>query len=286
MKHNKLQRIGSLFRLIELCVVLVFISRIPLQLPVSFKNSSKYFWEFLIFLNSPRFIFLVGNAIIVTLFARSGKFSDHGSNKNNPDHGIYHDFVQNNIRNENAQRQQKLLEKQNTGTEDSIESEKQSFKTEDSMQSEKQSTKTEDTIKNGRINGEVRKYTKNHRIYPITLADYSSNDQIIDAKKNNWVEKQSKKTEEASISLEVKSYRRCETEISRHVQNDKENQNHVLKRCETENIMKSTQPSVSEELVRISTPEDHMSNEEFRRTIEAFIAKQQRLLREEDYSLD
>ncbi|OIW05680.1 hypothetical protein TanjilG_23466 [Lupinus angustifolius] len=274
--HRKLRRIGSLFRLIEVCVVLVFISRLPMQLPVSFKNSSEYFREFLVFMNSPGFIFLIGNAIIITLFAQSGRFSAHGSKKNNPELGIYHDFIQNNIKNEKVQGEEKLSEKQNIGTEDSIQSEKQSSKTEDSIQSEKQSLKTEDTVKNRRINEDVRKYSKNQRINPITLVDYSINDHGIDAGKSKWVEKQSNKTGETSIGLEVKSYRRCETEILRHVQNDKENQNRVLKRCETENMRKSIQPSV------ISTPEDHMSNEEFRRTIEAFIAKQQRLLREEE----
>ncbi|KAF1884964.1 hypothetical protein Lal_00028853 [Lupinus albus] len=286
IKHRNLRRIGSLFRLIEVCVVLVFISRLPMQLPVAFNNSIEYFREFLVFMNSPRFIFLIGNAIIITLFAQSGKFSPHGSKKNNPEPGIYHDFIQNNIKNEKVQVEQKFSRKQNIRTEDNIESEKQSFKTEDSIQSEKQSIKTEDTIMNSRINGDVGKYSKNKRIYPSTVLDYSINDQRIDEGKSKWVEKQRKKTGEVSIGLEVKSYRRCETEILRHVQNDKENQSRVLKRCETENMMKSIQPCVSEEVVRISTPEDHMSNEEFRRTIEAFIAKQQTLLREEDFSLN
>ncbi|MCI10619.1 hypothetical protein A2U01_0031713, partial [Trifolium medium] len=66
-------------------------------------------------------------------------------------------------------------------------------------------------------------------------------------------------------------YRRCETEILKK-------RRRVLRRCESENngrksIEPAPVPSAEEEMVRISYPEDEMSNEEFRRTVEAFIAK-------------
>ncbi|KAE9620370.1 hypothetical protein Lalb_Chr01g0002391 [Lupinus albus] len=89
------------------------------------------------------------------------------------------------------------------------------------------------------------------------------------------------RTGESIIGMKVKGYRRCKTEILRHVQSDKENQYNVLHRCETEHIRKRVQRADPEEVVEISSPKDHMSNDEFRRTVEAFIIRQQRLLREE-----
>lgn len=67
-----------------------------------------------------------------------------------------------------------------------------------------------------------------------------------------------------------KSYRRCESE-------NLKKQHRVLQRCESENNgRKNIEPAhvVKEEMiVRILYPEDKMSNEEFHRTVEAFIAK-------------
>ncbi|XP_019414080.1 PREDICTED: uncharacterized protein LOC109363344 [Lupinus angustifolius] len=284
LKQRKIRKIASLLRFVEVCFVLIFISRLlPLHIPVAFKNSSEYFRDFSVLMSSRCFIFLIGNAIIITLFVQSGHFSNHGYNQNNIEPEIIHD----NTKNEKTQGEQKFLEKQNIETEDSTESEKQSFKTENIIQREKQSIKTKDSIMNERINGELEKYPKNRRTYPIKKAKYAINKQRIDAGNSECGKNQNMETEEASIGMKMKGYRRCETEILRLVQNDKENQRRVLLRCETENIRKSIQPAAPEEMVEISSPEDHMSNDEFRRTVEAFIARQQRLLREEeeDYSL-
>ncbi|KAK7257964.1 hypothetical protein RIF29_32315 [Crotalaria pallida] len=285
LKHRKLRRIASLFRLVEVCVVMIFISRLPLQLPVSFKNSSEYFRDFSVFMNNPGFIFLIGNVIIITLFAQSGQFSSQGAKKNNPEPDLYQDFILKSTKNKKIQGEQKCLGKQNRGTEDRIKSGKQSMRTEDSIKSEEKSMKTEDSINHRRINGDMENNPENYRIYPRKISDYSIKKHRIEAENAKWAKKQSIKTGEAHISLEVKNYRRCETEILRHVQSEKEKPRRALRRCETENKMKSIQPSPPKEVEGISSPEDHMSNEEFRHTVEAFIAKQQRLLREEDHSL-
>ncbi|CAL0329250.1 unnamed protein product [Lupinus luteus] len=283
LKQRKIRKIASLLRFLEVCVVLIFITRLlPLHLPVAFKNSSDYLRDFSVFMNSHCFIFLIGNAIIITLFVQSGHFSNLGSKRNNIEPDIYQEIIHNNTKNEKTQGAEKFLEKQNIETEDSAESEKQSFKTEDIIQREKQSIKTKDSIRNERINGDIEKYQKYRRSYPITKAKYAINNQRIDAGNSECGKNQNMKTEEASIGMKVKGYRRCETEILRHDQNDKENQRRVLHRCETENIRKSILPAAPEEMVENSSPEDHMSNDEFRRTVEAFIAKQQRLLREEE----
>lgn len=199
LKHRKLRRVASFIRIIEVCTILVFISRFSMQLPVAVKNSSVYLRDLSLFMNSPRFVFLVGNVIIIALFAQ---FSTQGNNAPEPD--LYQEFVQNT--------------------------------------------------------------TKNHRHTETVVAEYSK-------------KKQRMKTGQVNNGLK-KGYRRCETEIlcQKH--------SRVLRRCETENGRKSIEPAPVEEVARISCPEDGMSNEEFRRTVEAFIARQQRMRKEEeDYYL-
>lgn len=199
LKHRKLQRVASLFRIIEVCIILVLISRFSMQLPVAVKNSSVYLRDLSLFMNSPRFVFLVGNVIIIALFAQ---FSTQGNNAPEPD--LYQEFVQNT--------------------------------------------------------------TKNHRHTETVVAEYSK-------------KKQRMKTGEVNIGLK-KDYRRCETEIL------SEKPHRVLRRCETENGRKSIEPATIQEVAQISCPEDGMSNEEFRQTVEAFIARQQRMRKEEeDYYL-
>ncbi|XP_061353742.1 uncharacterized protein LOC133298467 [Gastrolobium bilobum] len=225
LKYRKLRRIASLLRLVEVCVVLVLISRVSLQLPVAVRNSSEYFRDLSIFMNSPRFIFLIGNVIIITLFAQ---FSAQGSRTKAPEPNLYEEFLHNSTKNQGIQ---EYPEKQKTGTDDGIE--------------------------NRRINGDmVVKYPENHRI--------CSNQKTVAGK------------------TKVKDYRRCETEILRRVESEKPRG--VLRRCETEKRRKSIESVPQEEVSKISYPEDNMSNEEFRLTVEAFIARQQRIRREEDYS--
>ncbi|KAH7834617.1 hypothetical protein Vadar_017945 [Vaccinium darrowii] len=64
----RFRRITALFRFIEFFVLLLFISRFSLQFPFSFKFSWDYFRPLL----SPQFVFVIGNAIVLTLFLKSG----------------------------------------------------------------------------------------------------------------------------------------------------------------------------------------------------------------------
>ncbi|KAJ6906167.1 hypothetical protein NC652_023806 [Populus alba x Populus x berolinensis] len=93
-KHRKIQKIASLFRLIEIGVVLALISRFSIQLPVAVKNSSEYFKDLTVILASPRFVFVLGNMIVITLFAKSGQFSGQDSNGKNPSTDLYDEFVE------------------------------------------------------------------------------------------------------------------------------------------------------------------------------------------------
>ena len=92
-KHRKIQKIASLFRLIEIGAVLALISRFSIELPVAVRNSSEYFKDLTVILVSPRFVFVLGNMIIITLFAKSGQFSGHHSNGKNPSSDLYDEFV-------------------------------------------------------------------------------------------------------------------------------------------------------------------------------------------------
>ncbi|KAJ0252107.1 Uncharacterized protein HA466_0129560 [Hirschfeldia incana] len=61
-----------IFRLIELILLLVLISKLSFP---SVKLSGDIFREASAFLVSPRFVFFVGNAIVITLFAKSRRYS-------------------------------------------------------------------------------------------------------------------------------------------------------------------------------------------------------------------
>ncbi|KAF2301868.1 hypothetical protein GH714_030042 [Hevea brasiliensis] len=64
------------------------------RLPVAVKNSSEYFKDITVILVSPRFVFILGNAIVITLFAKSGQFSGQDRTGKNSKTDIYEEFVE------------------------------------------------------------------------------------------------------------------------------------------------------------------------------------------------
>lgn len=140
---------------------------------------------------------------------------------------------------------------------------------------EKQSIKTEYGIKSPEIyedrpnNFPENQITNTERLEgnQIKYRENQSPKNIIGTENN-----ENKKTEDTTNrSVEVTVYRRCRS-LSCTMESEKSKP--VLRRSETENSRKKG-----------SYPEDGMSNEEFRRTIEAFIARQQRLRMEEESSM-
>ncbi|XP_030478702.2 uncharacterized protein LOC115695759 [Cannabis sativa] len=96
LRYNQLKKLANLFRLVEIVVVLVLISRIWFHhVPVAVKNSGGYLREFSGILSSPRFVFVVGNVIVITLFVKSGKYSgeDSGRKRISPEYDLYDEFV-------------------------------------------------------------------------------------------------------------------------------------------------------------------------------------------------
>ncbi|MED6109571.1 hypothetical protein PIB30_034978 [Stylosanthes scabra] len=204
IKHRHLRTIATLFQYAEFCVGLVLFLRLSIKLPMALKNSSEYFGGFVV---SPRFVFLLGNFIIIALITQSAHFSGHDSSSQSSETDLYEEFmfIQNRSSFKIKEIQENKIEQSAEGTEHVSHSEKIS--------------------------------------------------------KTNFYLK------------EKKGYRRCQSEILRHVEREKPR--HVLQRCES---LKNRGGSIG---VSGSYPEDGMSDDEFRRTIEAFIARQQRLRRQE-----
>lgn len=76
-KHRLLQKIATVLRLIEVVVLAIMVSRFFAQLPVTARAVRDYLRDVLVsepFL-SPRLVFVVGSAITIALFAKSGQFS-------------------------------------------------------------------------------------------------------------------------------------------------------------------------------------------------------------------
>ncbi|KAL0376162.1 UNVERIFIED_CONTAM: hypothetical protein Scaly_0733800 [Sesamum calycinum] len=74
-RYRRIQRITTLFRFVELFVFLIVVSRFSTQFALSLRLSGEYFRRISVAIISPRFVFLVGNAIVIALFLKSGRFS-------------------------------------------------------------------------------------------------------------------------------------------------------------------------------------------------------------------
>ncbi|GMH18176.1 hypothetical protein Nepgr_020017 [Nepenthes gracilis] len=195
LRYSQLRKITNLFRIIEIFLFLAMISRVSFQLPQAFKLSGEYFHDFFVVLVSPRFVFIVGNAIIIILFAKSGHFRVKNPSSNQAVTASY---------------EQEYMQKQ-----------------------VKQSLAEESTVMAS--------------IFP---------------------------------SSEAKTYHRSKSEKLRRKVCDKNCCE--LRRSSTVNTRKCCK--YCQETGEAHYPEDHMTTEEFRQTVEAFIAKQQRFLREEEFS--
>lgn len=105
-RYQQRRKIANMFRFVEVFVVLVLISRFSLQLPHAVKNSGGYFRDLSVVLVSPRFVFVVGNVIVIILFAKSGKFSGGNSGESSfYGDDLYDEFVKNSEKNQKAFRE-------------------------------------------------------------------------------------------------------------------------------------------------------------------------------------
>ncbi|KAJ4964822.1 hypothetical protein NE237_016671 [Protea cynaroides] len=238
LRYRRLRKMANLFRCFEVFLALVLFSWFSTRLPVAFRISGQFFRELSGVLVSPRFVFLVGNAIILTLFVKSGKFFAQGFSPNTSaaDY-LYDEFVKNNSDNNTRQKPRSdnnLLQSPATEPEEITCDDK------DTMPEEEGVIRTLS----------IHAYTDEH--------EAPSDSKIIfrRSRSENMKMKLKRDTEEKP----PRELRRSETETCRKLGRDAE--------------------KAAEEMA--SYAEESMSNEEFQRTVDAFIAMHQKFRREEE----
>ncbi|XP_020522905.1 uncharacterized protein LOC18422600 [Amborella trichopoda] len=90
-KYKRIQKIGTFFRFLEVFVVLALFSWFSSSLPIAARIAVSYFRYLCLVAVSPTFVFILGNAIVITLVAKSGHFGPRASSNSCPD--IYDEFV-------------------------------------------------------------------------------------------------------------------------------------------------------------------------------------------------
>ncbi|XP_055814744.1 uncharacterized protein LOC129884474 [Solanum dulcamara] len=214
LRYKKRQRVTTLFRFIEFCIFFAIISRF----------STDYFKGLGVTLVSPRFVFVLGNAIVIILFLISGQSSAKDGSTNNVKIDMYDEYKQKCSMNKEAYcEQSKKQRKQSIVVEKAY--------CEQSKKQRKQSILVERQLE--------KKIHRSHSDNSLSL----SRDEKKPRKKLN---------RSATV------------------------------RCREVIYTDSVKPTMM--MTTTSYPEDEMSNEEFRKTVENFIARQQRFLREEEFS--
>ncbi|KAI3890883.1 hypothetical protein MKX03_029618 [Papaver bracteatum] len=242
-RYDQLQKIGNFLRIFEICVVLVLVSWFSTRLPNVIQVLGYYFQKFCIILVSPRFVFFLGNAIILTLFIKSGKISsnDESTVNGGGDH-IYDEFIKKS--NETNQKIQKNIH----------------FSPKEEIVYEDKQT--------------VYEEKKNYAV-PSSDTTYVS---------STAMNTNTKTTKKMNKSKDTK-FRRTRSGIPKGVStNDNPINKSELRRSVTEKCRRTNPPVVVEESEEVDY-EQEMSNEEFQRTIEEFIAKQRLFRREESMAI-
>ncbi|TMX05284.1 hypothetical protein EJD97_025129 [Solanum chilense] len=208
IRYKKRQRVTMFFRFIEFCIFFVVISRFSTQLPL---NYFERLFDFTFI--TPRFVFVLVNAIVIILFFKSGNSSAKNSSTDSVKFDLYDEYTQKySIYYEQSKKQSIAVKEANCD-----------------QQGKKQ-----------RIVAERRLEKRIHRSHSENTLCLAHD------------EKKSRKRMMRSATVGC------------------------LKNIDTESV----KPAMAKK--SYSYPEDGMSNGEFRKTIEAFIARQQRLLKEEE----
>ncbi|KAJ7953038.1 tRNA-methyltransferase non-catalytic subunit trm6MTase subunit [Quillaja saponaria] len=237
-RYNLLQTIAKLFRTVEICIAVVILSWIFTLLPLAVKISGEYARRLYGLIGSPLFVFIIGNAIIITLVAKSGLVNGETSGSDNAETEIYEEFLKNSG---------------GDATKSPSETDNPSREPEEFEYHDKQ------------IISELNLNVTSHM-----LEDQAEIDTCT------------VKDRETEIDLDFpKVYRRTQSE--KFKPNNTMESKRELRRSETEKFLNNANSGHNppENLY----PEDNLSNEEFQRTIEDFIAKQMKFLREESLAI-
>lgn len=235
--YHALRKFANFLRVLEVFValfIMLLLSSKPVSEPV--RIFAEYLRQLCVVLANPRFVFVFGNAIIITLFVKSGHFSGVNPDGSNQAPDLYKEYVHHS---ENCQK----VVSQTDDNDDFVkhsESHQSGF------------TAIDSPIP---ATSEDKQIVCWENAHPTVLPDP--------------VTTVTKKVEE------MKFYRRTKSAPVRAEIVEKPSR--ALRRSETDKFLDC---SVGKPQRRLSTV-DELSNEEFRRMVEAFIEKQQRLLRAE-----
>ncbi|KAI3969905.1 hypothetical protein MKX01_038373 [Papaver californicum] len=236
-KFRRIKNIANLCRLVEIFLVLMFISWVSTNhLSNLLKGTGEHLYNFSVFIAKPKFVFLVGNVIILTLFAKSGKNSSSSSPSSSSisngfsetsHHDLYDEFIKNSNRNGAVSKTEVIKEEEIVFQDKETVIEKEY---DDILVRNPVITTT---------TGDVDLVDSNNRSYRRSKSENS--------KIHGVHEKQS-----------LRKLRRSETQKYRNVENKK------VSSCEDVEMM---------------------SNDELRKKVEDFIAKQMRFHREESMTI-
>ncbi|KAL2512305.1 hypothetical protein Adt_17906 [Abeliophyllum distichum] len=210
-RYRRLQMITAMFRFIELCIFFIIFTRFATQFTFVFNVSGEYFRGISVTLISPRFVFVLGNVILVVLLMQSGQFAAKDGHKNSYKIDFYDEY-----------------------------------------------------LKNCGNNQQKQQISSTHEGRKVTSDANISRERKIHRTHSENLERQHQDVPNRH------EFRRSTTEICRKSVNHSHNMSHQTRKLVFE----------SKKQMNLSYVADEMSSEEFRRTVEAFIARQQRNLRE------
>ncbi|KAL6317960.1 hypothetical protein AAG906_031008 [Vitis piasezkii] len=239
-KYHTLRKFANFLRVLEVSVALfIMLFWSSKRVSNAVKIFSEYLRELCVVLANPRFMFLIGNAIIITLFVKSGRFSGE-----NPDRYVQHS--------ENSQKVVSQIDCAVTKV-----------------------SHDDDFVKHSE--SQQKGFSEIDSPVPAT----SDDKQIVCWENALHTVLPDPVTTVTKKVPETKFYRRTKSATIRPESAEKPSRE--LRRSETDKFQKMDS-SGGKSARRLSRVEE-LSNEEFRRKVEAFIEKQQRLLREENVAI-
>lgn len=250
-RENLFTTITRTLRIIELCLSPILLYWILTRLCFAVQISGDYFRRLHAFLGSPLFVFLIFNAIIAALLANSRRI-----------------IAQNSIDGGDNNVESQLYRELSKKSADRTKSESESDRTDDeSRVAEEVEYQDKKIISHSEFDSDIN-------ITPITFTDHAElMDTCMDADSGSG----------ANCEF-PKVYRRSQSENLTEAPEMAATARGELRRSETERYGETTAKS-GENRREVLYPQDKLSNEEFQRTIEAFIARQMRFLREESLAI-
>ncbi|CAH8320300.1 unnamed protein product [Eruca vesicaria subsp. sativa] len=234
---HRFKTIGFLFRITEICVALLLLCWIFTSLPFAVKISGEFLRRISYIVSTPLFMFLLGNSIVVALLTtKSTVFSAAGAVDGGAEADIYDVFIRTGENRANSP---------DGGDPIIVYDDKQIVNTEKDSNSNHTEAREDYTEARDDNTAASEEHAQLKPVKDsVTDTDASENHHITKVFRRSKSEITSKETQETAAKPLL---RRSETEKCRE----------IVEACE-----------------EVPFPEDNLTNEEFQKTIEAFIAKQ------------